>query len=154
MPGPDMSDHWIRLRGGWEWRSAGTDADHPQRLTLPHRWPAAVDGRIVLSRSFQAPTLNPFSEQLLLHLDDVAGLRAVRLNDRLIASPAAETSSLVVPLGVLASRRNLLTLETDLAAGRVPRPEDQPWGSVALVIRNVAAGTGPTDSLGGRGGLA
>lgn len=131
-----MIDHWIRLRGGWEW----SDAEHPgtpaRRVRLPLDPCARVAGVIRLSRWFHAPPLDPASEEIVLHLTDVHGLRGVWLNDRRLASPQAPGEPLVLALDGLRAARNRLVLEAQLSAPESGGPAPESWGAIALVIRS------------------
>jgi hypothetical protein len=136
-----MSEHRIRLRGGWnclpdpslvrdEGEASGRDG---HAVTLPHPgpWPVGPGGRVHLTRSFGPPRFDPASESLSLHLERVAGLLSVRLNGREIARPGRGTDALRLPIDDPLSRRNLLTLVLDVSGtGSVPAP----WGEIALVI--------------------
>jgi hypothetical protein len=126
-----MSEHFIRLRGGWEWHEpGGGSAD--RRVTLPMIWPSRLTARVRLVRSFQRPPLDPAREALALRLESVAGLVAAWLNDHELARPDPGTTTLRLPLDAPLPSRNVLVLEVD------PPPHDpaadEPWGEIALVI--------------------
>jgi hypothetical protein len=152
-----MSEHLIRLRGGWHWLDPGPgtggadplvqDVATGRPVTLPIRWPAdpVVAGCVHLVRSFGPPPLNPADETLVLRLADVGGLVAVRLNGREIARPAPGTTALDIPLPAVLPRRNLLILDVNPPQ---PDPARNPWGAIALVIRARTAAH-PEEALGG-----
>jgi hypothetical protein len=129
-----MSEHRIRLRGGWLLRETAPQVATPRRITLPLPGFASDAGGIVLFRSFQRPPLDPARESLWLRLDDVPGLRSVALNNRRIALVPPGVSSLLVPLGDDLLARNELRLDVDPVASRDTSEPDAPWGEVALVI--------------------
>lgn len=130
-----MTEHLIRLRGGWEpGGPSANDLKRPFRLPLRDfpEGPAA-DARIV--RRFQTPRLEPASDTLWLRLDAVPGLISVVLNDREIARRPFPEGPLLIPLGEDLPARNRLILVVEvLPPDRAP-PPDFLWGDVALVIR-------------------
>lgn len=135
-----MTEHLIRLRGGWLRVDPDASPDAPEsgrRVTLPFTRPDTPSGRVRLVRSFGPPPFDPARETLAVRLARVAGLASVRLNGPTIARPAAGTIALEVPLAGPLPRRNLLVLDVDFDAARpAPGPEPSPetWGEVALVI--------------------
>ena len=124
-----MAEHWIRLRGGWEY--SPLEDDRPvgpaRRLALPIVWPADAPTAIQLARRFQRPPLNPYSETLWLRMDEVPGLLGVYLNGDKIAEAIQGETSLLVKLDDLPGRNRLI-----LDLRRVDGGE---WGSIALVIQ-------------------
>ena len=94
-----MSEHRIRLRGGWLLRETTPRDATPRRITLPLAGFDANAGKIILFRSFQRPPLDPGRESLWLRLDDVPGLLSVSLNNRRIALVSPGVSNVLVPLG-------------------------------------------------------
>lgn len=140
-----MAEHRIRFRGGWSWGHPGAGVSSgPPRVTLPLSWPPDRTTPASLGRRFQAPPLDHDRENLALELDDVPGLRCVRLNDAELARPAAGTVSLRIPLSVqnLMPRNNLLVLVVDPAAAIAG---GEGWGKVALLIGRRGEGTGASD---------
>jgi hypothetical protein len=135
-----MPEHWIRLRGGWEWWPAGLDdaSAERRRLTLPCIWPSGIPASIRLVRSFQRPRFDPARESLSLRLDHVAGLVEARLNDRLILGPHESDESIWIPLGDDLPPRNRLTFEVEthliptIKTG--PPPAIELWGEIALIL--------------------
>ena len=122
-----MSEHLIRLRGGWEFHMG----ESVRRLALPLTWPPGLVSRVRLVRPFNRPPIDLQSERLGLRLDDVRGLLAVRLNGRELARPAPGTSMLELPLDEPLPARNVL--ELDVAPETTVEPAA--WGRIALVIR-------------------
>ena len=131
-----MSEHLIRLRGGWERLEPG-ERSPATRVTLPLLGFPEGPGRVRLSRWFQAPRLEPGRETLWLRLDAVAGLIAVVLNDSEIAHGPFPTSPVLVRLSENLSTRNRIVLEVESPQQRDPAPADFRWGEVALVVRGV-----------------
>lgn len=135
-----MSEHRIRLRGGWLWLDPDVSPDDSptgRRVTLPIEWPGGPAGRVRLARSFGPPPMDPSRETLALHMARVGGLASARLNGAEIARPTPGTTAIEVPLPGPLPRRNLLVLEVDLGAnGDHPGPDQAPvpWGEVALII--------------------
>src|SRR4051794_17271682 len=105
-----MPEHWIRLRGGWEWQPTARkgSGESPQRMTLPCSWSAETPPAVQLSRKFQAPRIDPSQEALFLRLERVAGLVQILLNGRLIGGPARGDEVMIVPLGEPLPPRNQL----------------------------------------------
>ena len=54
-----VTEHRIRLRGGWECRPAGSPKRMPERLTCRSAGDRAIRGRMVLTRRFGRPPLEP-----------------------------------------------------------------------------------------------
>jgi hypothetical protein len=132
-----MSEHWIRLRGGWR-ADRDAAAGPPGWLALPLAQPPWPDPPATLSRHFQAPPIDPVRERVTLVIDATPGLAAVRLNGRDLGPPDA-MGTLRVDLPADLPTRNLLELEP----ARDPPPGHAgAWGRVALVIRPIGAGAG------------
>jgi hypothetical protein len=128
-----MTEHLIRLRGGWEWHAPGDDPE--RRVTLPMIWPTGLAARVHLRRSFQRPPLDPAREALALRLESITGLVVVRLNSRELVRPGPGVSVLCLPLDDPLPPRNVLDLEID-----PPEAGAEPWGTIALVISARGAG--------------
>jgi hypothetical protein len=151
-----MPEHLIRLRGGWRCLEDEDVPDTPTSvsglpITLPVIWPARVAPKaaVRLVRDFTAPVLNPSRESLGLCMSSVGGLVAVQLNGRELARPAPGTAALELPLDDPLPRRNRLVLDVRLGEAMTsPSSPQQPWGSVALVIRD----RGPVEDAGPRSG--
>jgi hypothetical protein len=140
-----MSEHRIRLRGGWEARALDAMPWAANRLTLPIRWDLDRPRRLRLARRFQRPPLEGPSHRgsrragqpdLRLLLEHVPGLIALELNGESPVCVSPEQTRYEVPLGRLPQRSQLvLEVETprrdDRAGGEAPE-----WGSIALVIRS------------------
>jgi hypothetical protein len=129
-----MSEHRIRLRGGWEARALDGLPPVVERLTLPVRWEFDRPRRLRLSRRFQRPPLAEPS-QLVLLLEQVPGIVWLELNGETPVGVSPEQTRYEVPLDRLAERNQLvLEVETprwsDRASGDAPE-----WGWIALVIR-------------------
>ena len=129
-----MSEHRIRLRGGWEAHAIDGIPGVVERLTLPIRWEFDRPRRLRLTRRFQRPPL-AVPSQLVLLLEHVPGIVALELNGESPVGVSPEQTRYEVPLDRLLER-NQLVLEiatpcaTDRAGGDAPE-----WGSIALVIR-------------------
>lgn len=140
-----MSEHWIRLRGAWERYDLAAVPAVAQRVTLPLQ---RLDAPIRLVRRFNTPPLDPGCESLVLRLEHVPGLVAVRLNGAAYDGPLA--SDLTIPLdsfGPLAARYELV-LEVD--------PPDvhhanESWGQIALVVARENGPGGACDAESGVG---
>ncbi len=96
-----MSEHWIRLRGGWEFQEGvvpadpGTNPSNSGPLTLPIAWPETQVGPVRLIRRFGCPPIEPGLEIVTIRLDKVAGLLAVQLNGRVWEGPLDESLTLL-----------------------------------------------------------
>ena len=143
-----MSEHRIRLRGGWEARAIDAMPWAVNRLTLPIRWGVDPPRRLRLTRRFQRPPLPVLTlrgsqtagqPELVLVLEDVPGIVSLELNGESPVCVSPEQTRYEIPLGRL-PQRNQLVLEVE-----TPRRDDRPggesleWGCIALVIRD--AGT-------------
>jgi hypothetical protein len=128
-----MADHWIRLRGGWEWHDP--EAGSVRRLTLPRAGPVDHTAPLLLVRAFHRPTRLGPSASLFLSLQNVAGLLSVALNGRELARPSPGTTAVWLPIDQPLPARNLLSLEVD--PNGIPDGDQSGslWGSIALVIR-------------------
>lgn len=123
------TEHWIRLRGGWD-----TDPPSERRISLPLNTPEPLTTRSRLVRPFQKPPLQPGRESLWIHLADVPGLVQIHLN----GEPLPLHNSLPnqwIRLADDLPQRNRLVLEVEpLQPSSVASPPFV-WGSIALVIR-------------------
>ena len=129
-----MSEHRIRLRGGWECCTCAVPEAPPKRLNLPIRWRAEHPKRVRLTRRFGSPPFDPFHQRLVLELEQVAGIDSLSLNGQPIAEISPERTRYEIPLDG-APERNTLVMELETsAAGRGAAPE---WGLIALVIRPI-----------------
>jgi hypothetical protein len=129
-----LTEHQIRLRGGWELREDSEGP--PRRLTLPFTHVPGFARPLQLYRSFQAPSLDPGREQLWLRVESVPGLLEIQLNGRKLPRPDAGAPVEIVRLDKgpdpALAVRNELMFRVDVALV----PPEEPWGSVALVIRS------------------
>jgi hypothetical protein len=128
-----MPGHLIRLRAAWDRRDpADVEADAaPARVDLPLDRPIA-GAPFRLERRFGRPRLGP-RESIRLRLEDVPGLVAVTLNDRVLARPGPGTTDLTLDPGPALQARNLLILDVDPGLWDAP-PES--WGTIALEVGN------------------
>lgn len=130
-----MTEHRIRLRGGWECRAAGSPEIDAKRLSLPVRWAHDEPRRLILTRRFGRPALDPLRQVLLLQMDQVQGILSLLLNGQRVALTSAEFTNYEIELPNL-PERNLLTVELDASAcGSRPGGADREWGMISLVIR-------------------
>ncbi len=126
-----MSEHWIRLRGGWV-ADQGDSADSAGWLTLPLAAPPWPDAPRAVRRSFQTPSIDHQREGLWLVIAEMPGIREIRLNGEPIPPDASGNSPREIRLPGHLPRRCLLELEL---VERFPGPSTGDWGHVALVIR-------------------
>ena len=147
-----MSEHRIRLRGGWECRGR-VDDDSPEvvrRIDLPVVWPEDFPKVVYLTRQFGKPPVDRSKESVSLEFLNVPGLRSVRLNGREIRTESRSESGFAYPLEETILPRNGLMLE-------VERPQatgetSMFWGEIAIVIQPIASerlGDGPSDRYDG-----
>jgi len=132
-----VTEHRIRLRGGWGCCAAGLPQADEQRVTLPIRWRPDGPGRLRLTRRFGRPPFEPEREVLVLRLDQVAGIYSILLNGQPVARVSPDRSQYEIQLEH-GRDRNLLELELEPPLAGVdaagPRAE---WGLIALVIRPI-----------------
>ena len=128
-----MTEHIIRLRGGWE-----TDhplEGHPARfLTLRLKHPRPLPSPIELIRRFSSPRIELDREVVILKFEDVEGLEFVRLNDRTLDLPDEIDSDFVLELEEPLRPRNELRLGVRWPDNLSQASKDTEWGNIALVI--------------------
>jgi hypothetical protein len=132
-----LTEHLIRLRGGWTCRAPGSAEGEERRLILPVQWASGGARRLVLTRRFGRPPLDQGRQVLVLRMERVRGIRSIALNGQTIAPVAVETSRFEIEVTDLAER-NVLTLEIELPEeGPDPAGSLQEWGDIAIVVRTV-----------------
>lgn len=123
-----MPEHAIRLRKAW----TAMTGDGATRIDLP------ADGSTLpipstLRRRFRRPPIDPEAEAVVLRLEAVPGLGAVRLNGQELAQGQGR-EAFEVELGPALAADNELTLE--VVSESILRSKETAWGAVALVIRS------------------
>ena len=128
-----VTEHRIRLRGGWECIAIDSPGAKACGLTLPTRWDFDGPRRLRLIRRFNQPRLESGAE-LVLQLQQVPGIRQLDLDGEVLSvtSPGRSEYELGVDRSV---DRHRLVLEIE-----TPGPGDDisgspVWGIIALVIR-------------------
>ncbi len=138
-----MTEHQIRLRGGWTCRAAGALDRVERRLNLPAQWHPDGGGRYLLTRAFGRPPVNRDRETLWLRMERVEGILALELNGRSIGPVSRGTSRYEIELPSLLER-NVLVMEIEVPEpGREPAGAGALWGVIALVVRTVEAADEP-----------
>jgi hypothetical protein len=133
----NLTEHRIRLRGGWTCRPAGSAEAEERPLHLPVRWSCGGARRLVLTRRFGRPPLDRGRQILLLQMERVRGIRALVLNGQHIAPGAVENSRFEIEIPDLADR-NVLILEIELhEQGPSGSGSSEEWGVIALIVRTV-----------------
>jgi hypothetical protein len=131
-----MKEHVIRLRNGWESMALDSPDSPSQRVTLPLAAGREGASRLLLTRRFGCPALNPGRESLWLRLESFAGLASLRLNGRELTLGPDAHDAIEIPLERLPAR-NLLALE--LSNALLPpdgsRGDHVACGEIALLIR-------------------
>lgn len=125
-----MPEHLIRLRRGWLRVALQAPGDGSDRVTLPLAGFPDPGRRVLLTRSFQRPPVDPDREALWLRLEAVPGLNSVVLNGRSMTAGGPLADSLLLPVGDDLPARSVLVLDVGPAHPVGPLP----WGEVALVI--------------------
>jgi len=142
-----VTEHQIRLRGGWEYCAAGLPESDHQRVTLPIRWKPDGLGRIRLTRRFGLPPVEPGREVLILRLDQVAGTHSIVLNGQPVAGVSPERSLYEIRLEH-GRDRNLLELDLEPPrAGVDAAGAAAEWGIIALVVRPIEPSASSLASL-------
>ena len=136
-----MTEHRIRLRGGWECSPIEAPESETSRLTLPTRWESGASRRLRLIRRFQQPALEPGSE-MILHMDQVPGIRRLQIDGRCTPQISADQSQYEIALDRSKTRRKLV-LEIETPASDPSMTEPQDWGFISLIIRSFSAGVPP-----------
>ena len=131
-----MTEHCIRLRGGWECSPLDPPASQAFRLTLPTHWDSARPQRLRLTRYFNRPPLHP-KTQVWLRLEEVSGLHHLVINGQAEECVSPDESRYEILLPSLRAR-NLLDLEIETPRS-IPSAQapTSGWGAIALVIRTV-----------------
>ena len=131
-----MSEHRIRLRGGWECHyREGDEADGPevvQRISLPLDWPENLPAKVRLIRQFGKPPVDSRVDEVSLELRNVPGIETTRINGQESVSRSDVPDSLSIPLEDPLLPRNGLAIDVDVAMARTVRGE---WGEIWLSIR-------------------
>lgn len=132
-------EHRIRLAGGWR---SDRPEDQGQYLVLPIAWTklAAATAEFTLSRSFQAPSIDPSAESVVLESADTPGVVSLRLNRRRLPEPPSAESRFRTPLAAFLQPKNLLEVRVNPI--EIPKAfseyeigdETGLWGRFALVI--------------------
>jgi hypothetical protein len=130
-----VNEHRIRLRGGWGIRPAISPESDQVWLTLPVRWGVRNPGRMILTRRFGRPPLEPGS-RVLLQMNQVQGVVALTLNGQFIFPVVPEITHYEIELPPLAEK-NVLVLELEVRqpTGGITGSGDE-WGMIALVVRS------------------
>lgn len=128
-----MSEHWIRLRKGWELIDLDSLDARPERITLPLRAGWGSAHRLRLVRRFGCPPLDPLVESLWLRLESVAGLTSLQLNGCDLPLGQDVQGRIEIRLTDLRPRYEL-ALELSTAAA--PLRDRTGWGEIALLIRS------------------
>jgi hypothetical protein len=132
---PNVSEHQIKLRGGWLCRAAGSPESAAQPLSLPTRWSPETPRHLLLVRRFGRPRLQDEGHTLLLRLDQVPGIQSLTLNGRRLEHPAAGASSCEITLDALIER-NTLVLDVETPPPPPESTSNAPeWGFISLLIR-------------------
>ena len=134
-----MTEHRIRLRGGWECIPIDSTASAAYRLALPTRWKPEGPSRLRLIRRFNQPRTEAGTE-VVLRMEQVPGIRLLQLNGQPTPLGSPDRSEFEIALDSSAARHQLI-LEIE-----PPTPDDSvtgapEWGVVALVIRPTTPGT-------------
>ncbi len=125
-----MTEHMIRLRGGWTLLGRETE-DRPTKLTLPLTSFPGRPGNLVFSRFFQRPPLANPGQTLWLQLESVPGLKSITINRQELARTNPEAPIERLFLGNDLPDRNQLVLSVDSNVRLQER-----WGCIALVIQD------------------
>jgi hypothetical protein len=139
-----LTEHLIRLRGGWTSRAAGAPDSEERRLDLPVGGGPLGPGRLILTRRFGRPPLTGERQFWLLRMDKVAGIRSATLNGQPLVLASGGATQYEISLPGLAER-NVLVLEIETGEiGARPRDAELEWGLIALVVRTIASGDEPS----------
>lgn len=129
-----MTEHLIRLRGGWQCDPSIDEGVSSRFVTLPLHSPMTLSAPLRLIRWFGSPRFDLDHERILLRMEHIEGLAIARLNDREIARPSPGTANLVLSLDEQLLARNQLVLEIDSFPSAPRDSDDFTWGKIALAI--------------------
>jgi hypothetical protein len=139
-----VTEHTIRLRGGWTCHAAGTALESPERrLTLPVRWGPDDTEPLILTRRFSRPRLLPDREALVLRMDQVGGILSLSLNGQSIAPISPTTCRYEIELGGLLERNELVLHVETRSRECEPAGISAEWGVISLVVRTVEPAVNP-----------
>lgn len=132
-----VTEHRIRLRGGWECVAIDSPGSDARGLTLPTRWDFDGPRRLRLIRRFNQPRLGRGVE-LVLQLQQVPGIRRLDLDGEILSATSRERTEYEIDVDrSIDHHRLVIEIETpDPGDGISGSPA---WGIIALVIRT----TGP-----------
>jgi hypothetical protein len=128
-----VTEHRIRLRGGWECIPIDGPASEAFRLTLPTRWEAEGPRRLRLIRRFSQPRTEAGTE-VVLQMEQVPGIRRLQIDGQSTPPGSPERSEFELALDGSAAR-HLLILEIETPIPDDPVTAAPEWGVIALVIR-------------------
>jgi hypothetical protein len=130
-----MSEHWIRLRGGWE----AVDLDDPLalcvRMNLPVFWTGEKTRRLRLRRRFGRPALDRQDESLWLRIDRATGLYRLTLNGCELPIAAGTSGPIEIPLRTISDRNELVLEVCYQPSAMASEARAGGWGEIALLIR-------------------
>jgi hypothetical protein len=128
-----VTEHRIRLRGGWECISLDSPTSEAHRLTLPTRWKSDRPRRLRLIRWFNPPSVAA-GTQVVLQLSQVPGIRLLQLNGQPTPIRSSAGSEFEIALDGSGDRHQLI-LEIETPASDDSVIDASEWGVIALVIR-------------------
>jgi hypothetical protein len=130
-----VTEHRIRLRGGWECIPLDSSAPESYRLTLPTRWKSDGPRRLRLIRRFNQPPLEA-GARVVLQMERVPGIRRLQINGQSTPHGSPDRSEYEIALDASAARHQII-MEIETPTPDEPRTGDSEWGVIALVIRSI-----------------
>ncbi len=128
-----MSEHLIRLRGGWEVIDPGAGDGPSRRLELPLRGSPDPGRYVRLIRRFGRPPIAAPRQSVWLRIARAPGLTGIKLNGSMIPLEGKGSQPEEIPMQGLRPRNELEIEVPPLAQGH---PE---WGEFTIVIRDAPA---------------
>jgi hypothetical protein len=138
----EVSEHRIRLRGGWTCQGANSSAADQESITLPVRWDLRNPRRVRLSRRFGRPPIDRVGQKLFLELDHARGIQSLRLNGTIVEATSPARSNYLIEI-TAAPERNTLVIEVETGESTSGAAGDENlWGQIALLIRPAGRDSG------------
>lgn len=128
-----MTEHRIRLRGGWECIPLDSSASEAYRLTLPTHWKSDGPRRLRLIRRFSQPFLEA-GARAVLQMEQVPGICRLQLDGQSTPHGSPDRAEYEIALDGSAARHQLI-MEIEPPTPDDPVTGAQEWGVVAVVIR-------------------
>lgn len=124
-----MNEYRIALRRAWQAESVGGNV--PARVDLPMVVDSAW-GIFRLVRRFHTPEIDARAQEVLVRLEQVAGLRRVSIDGEVVAAALTENGGYEISVS---AERGSRIIELEVDAAHTGEPQRSSWGHVHVIIR-------------------